>query len=400
MPRLTGSMDRNALKKILILAAYVSPSESLNLDREQHELERGLQRTPQGDRFEILTEQAFHPDDWRRALLDNEPHIVHFLGRGLEIDGLAFEEKGARIRLVNAASLGHLFESFRSRIECVLLDGCYSKIQAEAIARHIPYTIGIDRGIGDRVAVNFAVNFYDEIGSGRSIEKAYDFACQAIADRGISRESIPLFKRQERPFSNSGDRRAVSDASQAGKVQNIPASGSLMSLAHSSTLAAIVFTDVVDSTEHMVANERQTLELLDRDLSFIREVAQCFDGRVLKSMGDGLLLYFDSAVKAVACAQKIQIAFNKVANKLPRDRVLQHRIGIHVGEVFFSGNDVLGTGVNVAARLQGKARPGGICLSQIVYQVVCRHLDLKIECIGSQYLKGIPDAIILYQINP
>lgn len=113
-----------------------------------------------------------------------------------------------------------------------------------------------------------------------------------------------------------------------------------------------------------------------------------------------MLIYFDSAVKAVACSQQIQKTLSKNAASLPPDLVLEHRIGVHLGDVFFSGDDVFGAGVNLAARLQSQANPGGICISETVYEVIKNHLSIHVTYIGPQQLKGIPEPVRLYQINP
>ncbi len=166
------------------------------------------------------------------------------------------------------------------------------------------------------------------------------------------------------------------------------------------TLAAIMFTDVVNSTQLMVANQTQMLELLTRDFQLMRDICNRYEGQVLKSMGDGLLMYFKSAVQAVSCAQEIQKILVISAVSLPSHQVLYHRIGIHLGDVFFSGDDVLGEGVNMAARLQGQACMNGICISKTVYEVVKNHLSLKAEYMGLKPLKGFPESVDLYQINP
>lgn len=166
------------------------------------------------------------------------------------------------------------------------------------------------------------------------------------------------------------------------------------------TLAAIVFTDVVNSTQMMVANQTQMLESLTRDFQLMRDICNRYEGQVLKSMGDGLLMYFNSAVKAVSCTQEIQKTLVRSAAFLPSEQVLYHRMGIHLGDVFFSGNDVLGEGVNMAARLQGQACMNGICISKTVYEVVKNHIHLEAKFMGSKPLKGFPEPVDLYQINP
>jgi class 3 adenylate cyclase len=166
------------------------------------------------------------------------------------------------------------------------------------------------------------------------------------------------------------------------------------------TLAAIVFTDVVGYSALMASNEEYTLDLLRRDFQVMKQLCQQFEGKVLKTIGDALLMYFPSAVKAVKCAQDIQLRLAEMARRLAPEDVLIHRIGIHLGDVFFNGTDVMGDGVNVAARLQAQAEPGGICLSQTVYEVVKNPLALKATDLVPKKLKNIPDSVLVYQIPP
>jgi class 3 adenylate cyclase len=166
------------------------------------------------------------------------------------------------------------------------------------------------------------------------------------------------------------------------------------------TLAAIIFTDVVGYSALMAANEEYTLDLLRRDFQIMKQLCQRFEGKVLKNIGDALLLYFPSAVKAVACAKEIQSNLAELAANLAPEEILTHRIGIHLGDVFFNGTDVMGDGVNVAARLQAEAQPGGICMSQTVYDVVKNPLALKAIQLVPKKLKNIPGAMSVYQIPP
>jgi class 3 adenylate cyclase len=165
-------------------------------------------------------------------------------------------------------------------------------------------------------------------------------------------------------------------------------------------LAAIVFTDVATSGKRMAIAERHTLALLHRDFQLMTELCQQFEGQVLKTLGDGMLMYFASAVQAVECAKTIQRALAEATvQRLPQD-VLSHRIGIHLGDVFFSETDVMGNGVNIAARLQAEAEPGGVCLSQTVYDVVKSCLNFKVDYLGLRRLKNLRDAVPVYQIPP
>jgi class 3 adenylate cyclase/Ca2+-binding EF-hand superfamily protein len=163
-------------------------------------------------------------------------------------------------------------------------------------------------------------------------------------------------------------------------------------------LAAIMFTDVVDSSRLMGDNEEHMMALLNRDLRVISELCRQFEGRVLKSMGDGCLAIFDSGVHAVECAQEIQRHFAEQARALPKNEVLQHRIGVHLGDVYVTEDDTMGDGVNVAARLQSEAPPGGICISQALYEVVKTRISLQTVYQGPKQLKNIREKIHLYQL--
>jgi class 3 adenylate cyclase len=165
-------------------------------------------------------------------------------------------------------------------------------------------------------------------------------------------------------------------------------------------LAAIVFTDVESFTTKMAANEKLTLNLIERDFLLMENICQEYDGLVLKKLGDGLLIYFVSAEKAVNCAIAMQTSITTQAINFTEDYILKHRIGIHLGDVYFNGNDVMGNGVNMAARLQTFALAGGICISQTVYDVVKNRLNLPATSLGLKNLKGITEAVGVYQILP
>jgi class 3 adenylate cyclase len=175
-------------------------------------------------------------------------------------------------------------------------------------------------------------------------------------------------------------------------------------------LAAIVFTDVKDSTQKQQKNQKSTLAAIRRDQQLMTQLCEQFEGRAIKSVGDGLLMYFVSAVQAVKCTQAIQHTLAVAAPEQFEDEddlvesqaevILQHRIGIHLADVYFNGIDVVGDGVNIASRLQAEAEPGGICISWIVYEAVKTHLQLNVIHIEQRSLKGISDPMLLYQIAP
>ncbi len=163
-------------------------------------------------------------------------------------------------------------------------------------------------------------------------------------------------------------------------------------------LAAIVFTDVVSFSALMQRDEVDTLRRLERDFATMRTMCAQHEGAVLKTTGDGLLLYFNSAVQAVACALALQRHFAEQKKVLPAGEALTHRIGIHLGDVFIGEQDIMGDGVNIAARIQSEAEPGGICISQTVYDVVKNKLTLHATHLGPRDLKNITQSIPIYRL--
>lgn len=164
---------------------------------------------------------------------------------------------------------------------------------------------------------------------------------------------------------------------------------------HQRRLAVIVFTDIVGYTARMQQDETGTLALGRMDMDRMRILCAKYGGEVLKSTGDGLLLCFASVVQAVACTLQMQKEFTARPSG-----ALQHRMGIHLGDVFHEGGDVAGDGVNIAARLETKARPGTICLSQSVYDAVKGKLPMQAESLGPQQFKNIAEQITVYLVAP
>jgi hypothetical protein len=146
-------------KTILILAANPTDAARLRLDQEVREIDNGLQRAQRRDEFVLKQAWAVRRTDFRRAMLDLRPDIVHFCGHGSGEEGIAFEDENGQAKFVSTDALTGFFELFADKVECVVLNACYSEAQAEAIAEHIPYVIGMKSAIGDAAALEFAVAF-------------------------------------------------------------------------------------------------------------------------------------------------------------------------------------------------------------------------------------------------
>ena len=166
-------------------------------------------------------------------------------------------------------------------------------------------------------------------------------------------------------------------------------------------LAAILAADVVGFSRMAGADEDRTLarrRALRSDL--IDPTISVHNGRVIKRTGDGALVEFRSVVDAVRCAIEVQNAMIERNAGLPEDRRIVFRIGVHLGDVVEeSDGDLMGDGVNIAARLEGFARPGAICLSEDAFRQVRARLDLAVSDIGEVQLKNIAQPIRAYSLE-
>lgn len=177
-------MVADAAEKILILAANPINQPQLRLDQEAREIRDGLRRTRKD--FVVEHQWAARPLDLRRALLDCNPTYVHFCGHGAGAAGLVLEGQ-----FVGADALAALFALFSRSVKCVVLNACYSSIQAHAIVQHIDYVVGMSKAIGDAAAIEFSAAFYDALGAGESVKFAFDYGCTAIQLAGIPEHLTP-----------------------------------------------------------------------------------------------------------------------------------------------------------------------------------------------------------------
>lgn len=158
-------------------------------------------------------------------------------------------------------------------------------------------------------------------------------------------------------------------------------------------LAAILVADVVGYSRAMGVDEDGTLALLSRlRKAVITPLIHAHSGRIVKLMGDGFLVEFPSIVNAMTCALAWQEAVS--------DSPLEFRIGVNLGDVIVEDNDIYGHGVNVASRLEGLAKPGGICVSASVYNEVKSRIDVTFEDLGPQTVKNIDEPIQAFRIDP
>ncbi len=164
-------------------------------------------------------------------------------------------------------------------------------------------------------------------------------------------------------------------------------------------LAAILSADAYGYSRMMEADEEGTAKILAAHRAIIDGIIEFHEGRIVNTAGDSVLAEFASPIEAVRCAVEIQDALKTRNDALPESSRMQFRIGVNLGDVMVKGEDLLGDGVNVAARLQSIAEPGRICLSSSVYDQIAGKLDLGFVDLGEQSLKNIDRPIRAYQVE-
>jgi len=195
--------------KILFLASNPSSTAQLRLGEEFREITEALERSKQREHFTLTSKWAVRVKDFRRAILENTPNILHFSGHGSSTvekeqgRGLVLEhkeedfgvillekEQGAS-KYVKGEAIANLIKLFANEIDCVVLNSCYSQKQAEAIIQYIPYVIGMGKSIADPSAIAFSTAFYEGIGAGKDIEFAFDYAKSSIDLEGLKGADTP-----------------------------------------------------------------------------------------------------------------------------------------------------------------------------------------------------------------
>jgi hypothetical protein len=177
---------------ILFLAADPTDASRLRLGEELREIQEKLQLAKLRERFELHQRMSVRPADISQALLDIQPKVVHFSGHGMATGALCFENQVGETHPIQPDALAALFEQFTNQVSCVILNACYSEIQATAIAKHIDYVIGMNQAIGDKTAIAFAVGFYQALGASRTTEEAHKLGCVQIRLQGIPEHLTPI----------------------------------------------------------------------------------------------------------------------------------------------------------------------------------------------------------------
>jgi len=189
---------------ILLLSADPTNASRLRIGQEFREIQEQLGLARLRERFTLHQKMSVRPTDISKALLDIQPHIVHFSGHGSDNGALWFEDRVGESHQIMPDALAALFKQFTDQVSCVVLSSCFSKVQADAIAEHIDYVIGMNKEIGDPAAIAFAIGFYQALGAGRAIEEAYELGCVQIRLHSIPEHLTPvLIQKGESPVTSS-----------------------------------------------------------------------------------------------------------------------------------------------------------------------------------------------------
>ena len=195
IPKTHSPKQAPSQRTILLLAANPKGTEPLRLDEEAKKIEQCLERSKLRDQFRLVIKWAVTAKDLRRALLDYEPEIVHFSGHGSGANGLNFEDDQGFVSEIPGETLEELFQLMTPRVKCVVLNACYSEIQANVIARSVDYVVGMKDAILDEASVEFAEGFYDAVAAGRTFDEAFRFGKNAIKLKNIPEDHLLVLKK-------------------------------------------------------------------------------------------------------------------------------------------------------------------------------------------------------------
>lgn len=180
--------------KILVLATNPEETDPLRLDKEVRSIDQALRQSRFRDKFQLDQQWAVRVSDLQPLLLRYKPDIVHFSGHGSESSEIILEDSEGNSKPVPASALSRLFSLLKDNIQCVVLNACYSEVQAEAIAQHINCVIGMSQAIGDDAAISFSGAFYGALGDGRDVKTAFELGCNQINLEDLDDQDTPKLK--------------------------------------------------------------------------------------------------------------------------------------------------------------------------------------------------------------
>jgi hypothetical protein len=176
---------------ILLLASSPMDQTPLGLDEEVRAIQERLRMARYGHQFRVEQEWAVRISDLQGHLLRHEPDIVHFSGHGSQNQEIALQDESGSSDLVPTGALARLFSILKGNIRCLVLNACYSAVQAEAVSQYVDCVVGMSRKISDDAAISFAASFYQALAYGRSVEEAFELGCGQIELNRLTGHEIP-----------------------------------------------------------------------------------------------------------------------------------------------------------------------------------------------------------------
>lgn len=177
--------------KILFLAANPLSTTRLRLDQESRAIYYALQNSNLHDKFQLEKHYAIRVGDLQNLILRHSPDIIHFSGHGNDASEIIVEDSNGCCHAITSVALSNLFSHFSKDVSCILLNACYSESQAQAISQHISYVIGVSSQISDEASISFSAAFYQALGYGQDIQKAFDLACNQLELENLLIDGIP-----------------------------------------------------------------------------------------------------------------------------------------------------------------------------------------------------------------
>lgn len=177
--------------KILFMTANPTDTTALRLNEEVREIKTQIRAAQHRASFRIIEEHAVRTTDIIEHLQRHQPHVVHFSGHGSDKGEIFLEDQNGQSQAVSPDALKQLFHLLKNNIQCVVLNACFSEIQAEAISESIDCVIGMNTAISDRAAISFASTFYQTLGFGDSLQHAFDLGRLQIMLDGLNEKNTP-----------------------------------------------------------------------------------------------------------------------------------------------------------------------------------------------------------------
>jgi hypothetical protein len=180
--------------KILFLAANSSDDNRRRLEQEAREIREKIRRGKYRDSFDLITQFAVRPSDLQETLLEHQPHIVHFSGRGTKNQGIILENDAGQTQTLSEQVLTGLFRTLKDNIRIIVFNACYTNRQAAALAEIVDYAIGINESVESDTAVTFSTSFYQALAFGRTVKEAFDLAVTQLMLEKAEEYQRPVFK--------------------------------------------------------------------------------------------------------------------------------------------------------------------------------------------------------------